>query len=294
MKLIFIVSTILFFTQALHINAQQSRGTIIEGLVMRSEVMVKDINYAIYLPPGYDQSKRFYPVVYLLHGYTDNESAWIQFGEVHLTADRAISGRSIPPMIIVMPDAGVSWYINDYMENVKYEDMFFEEFIPYIERSFRIRSDKEFRAVAGLSMGGYGSLIWSLRHPDMFSSCVAFSASIRREETFEKMPEKFYNKIFRDIYGQDKRKKRITNHWKKNSVFTLMNELNPRDIQQVRMMLHCGDDDNLSIENGYLHNLMRNRNIEHEYRIMDGKHSWEYWRKYIYEGLVFIGEGFNR
>ncbi len=58
-------------------------------------------------------SSRRYPVVYLLHGYTDDESGWIQFGEINLAADRAIAEREIPPMIIVMPDGGVTFYIND-------------------------------------------------------------------------------------------------------------------------------------------------------------------------------------
>ncbi len=75
------------------------RGILLESLSMESGIL---------------QKKVLYPVVYLLHGYSDDETAWIQFGEVHLAADRAIAGREIPPMIIVMPDAGVSWYINDH------------------------------------------------------------------------------------------------------------------------------------------------------------------------------------
>ena len=276
------------------LKGQHCAGQILEGLSMNSEIMKKKIEYAVYLPPSYEYSNRFFPVVYLLHGYTDDESAWIQFGEVQLTADEAIKNRKIPPMIIIMPDAGVSWYINNFNGKSPYEDMFFEEFIPYVETRFRIRRNKEFRAVSGLSMGGYGSLIWALHYPDMFSSCVAYSAAVRRSETYEKMPDKFYDKIFREIYGQTKRESRITNHWKENSVFTLMRNMPVEEIQKVNIMLHCGDDDNLSVENGHLHNLMQKRNIKHEYRISDGRHSWGYWREHILEGLVFIGDGFNR
>ncbi|MCR4396427.1 MAG: esterase family protein, partial [Candidatus Saccharicenans sp.] len=108
-------------------------GQVLEGLTVQSKILGKEVRYTIYLPPDYQTSSRRYPVVYLLHGYTDNDTGWLQFGEVNLTADRAIAERQIPPMIIVMPDGGVSWYINDYQNKVRYEDFFFQEFIPYID-----------------------------------------------------------------------------------------------------------------------------------------------------------------
>ena len=89
-------------------------------------------------------------------------------GQMKTIADRAIANEEAVPMIIVMPDAWDTWYINQYDGKVPYEDMFFEELIPYMEKTYRIRSDKESRAIAGLSMGGYGSFLYSLHHPDMF------------------------------------------------------------------------------------------------------------------------------
>ena len=81
-------------------------------------------------------------------------------------------------MIIVMLDAGVSWYINDYQNKVRYEDMFIQELIPYIDKTYRTRPKKEFRGVAGLSMGGWSALVYSMRHPDMFAACAAFSSAV--------------------------------------------------------------------------------------------------------------------
>lgn len=104
---------------------------------MKSGILGRDVNYAVYLPPDYETSGRRYPVVYLLHGYTDDESGWIQFGKVNLAADRAIAAREIPPMIIVMPDGGATFYINDCQDKVRYEDMFIQELIPHIDKTYR-------------------------------------------------------------------------------------------------------------------------------------------------------------
>ena len=133
---------------------------VAEGLRIRSKILGKDVAFAVYLPPDYDLSKRRYPVVYLLHGYTDDESGWIQFGEVNLAADRAIAAREIPPMIIVMPDGGVAGYSNDAEGKVRYEEMIVREFIPHVDATYRTRPDRQFRGVAGLSMGGWGTLVY--------------------------------------------------------------------------------------------------------------------------------------
>ena len=148
--------------------AGYSQSTVFESLSFESNKLGRKVSYSIYLPSDYSTSKRNYPVLYLLHGYTDNETNWIQMGQMKTIADRAIANEEAVPMIIVMPDAWDTWYINQYDGKAPYEDMFFEELIPYMEKTYRIRSNKESRAIAGLSMGGYGSFLYSLHHPDMF------------------------------------------------------------------------------------------------------------------------------
>jgi len=269
------------------------RGVVMEEQQMQSDLMDEQVSYAVYLPPGYREGTQRYPVVYLLHGYSDDETAWIQFGEVQRTADRAIARREIPPMIIVMPDAGVTWYINDYRGETLYEDMIFREFIPTIDNQYRTRPKKEFRAVAGLSMGGYGSLIWSLHHPDMFASCAAYSAGIFIDDEILRMEEKRYQRWFAKIYGPSQNN-RLTDHWKKNSVLYLAETLPVDEIEKVRFYIDCGDDDFLYVGNSLLHMEMRKRGIDHEYRVREGAHNWTYWRTHILHGLRFIGEGFHR
>ena len=163
--------------------AGYSQSTVFESLSFESNKLGRKVSYSIYLPSDYSTSKRNYPVLYLLHGYTDNETNWIQMGQMKTIADRAIANEEAVPMIIVMPDAWDTWYINQYDGKVPYEDMFFEELIPYMEKTYRIRSDKESRAIAGLSMGGYGSLYYGLSHPDMFCYIYACSPATYVEGT---------------------------------------------------------------------------------------------------------------
>lgn len=271
------------------------QGRVVEGLQMESALLGEEVDYAIYLPPGYDDSDRYYPVVYLLHGYTDEEWAWIQFGEVQLAADRAIAGRKIPPMIIVMPDGGVTWYINDHNNEHPFEDMFVEEFIPFIEKTYRIRSEKEFRGISGLSMGGYGALMYSMRYYRLFAACAAFSAGVMTDEEIRNMPQQQYDRMFGPLFGTGlPGDARLTDHYQEHSPLHLAETMPADSLQQVRFYLDCGDDDFLYRGNSALHVALRNREIPHEYRVRDGSHNWGYWRTGIGDALEFIGRSFHR
>jgi enterochelin esterase-like enzyme len=120
------------FTQQTY--SQVPRGVVKKGLTIESKILRKPVRYTIYLPFDYQTSTRYYPVIYMLHGGEENDTEWIEHGEANLTADKAIHSRSIPPVILVMPDAGMSRYINNYDNSVRYEDFFFNEFIPAIFR----------------------------------------------------------------------------------------------------------------------------------------------------------------
>ncbi len=270
-------------------------GQVLEGVSMKSAILGRAVNYAVYLPPDYGTSTRRYPVVYLLHGYTDNESGWIQFGEVNLAADRAIAAREIPPMIIVMPDGGVTFYINDYANKVRYEDMFVQELIPFIDATYRTRPDKEFRGISGLSMGGWGSLTLALRHTDVFAACAAFSAAVWTDEDFAAFEQPMYDRMFGALFGPKLAgKDRLTAYYKGYSPIDLAKTVPVETLKKVRIYLDCGDDDFLFRGNAALHVTLRDRKVPDEFRSRDGSHSWIYWRTGIVAGLKFIGESFNR
>jgi enterochelin esterase-like enzyme len=280
---------------ALSRSEEASAGKVLEGLKLKSAILGHDVAYAVYLPPDYATSTRRYPVVYLLHGYTDNESGWIQFGEVNLAADRAIAEREIPPMIIVMPDGGVSWYINDLAGKVRYEDMFVQELIPHIDAVYRTRADREFRGIAGLSMGGWGTLVHSFRHPELFAACAAFSAAVWPDEEILGMKQDTWDKVVGPVLGVGLvGKERLTPGFRKVSPLDLAKSLPEDSLKKVSYYIDCGDDDFLIRGNCALHLLLTDRKIPHEFRVRDGGHTWSYWRTGIVDGLKFIGQSFHR
>jgi enterochelin esterase-like enzyme len=272
----------------------QPYSIVNENLTMPSEILSYDVNYAVYLPEGYNTSARSYPVVYLLHGFSDDHTGWIQFGEMKRIADEAIRSGKIAPMIIVMPDAKKTWYINDYKGNEPYEDMFFKEFIPFIDKTYPTRSKKEFRGIAGLSMGGYGSLLYSLKHPDVFAGCAAFSAGIFTDDEMINLPVTNYNRLFGELFKPADDPKRVNQHWHDNSVLFLIENNQKEDIEKVRYYVDCGDDDFLFEGNSTLHITLKKKEINHQYRVRDGTHNWEYWRTGLADGLEFISQNFHR
>lgn len=268
---------------------------LLESVTMNSSLLNRGVRYSIYLPPDYYASNRRYPVVYLLHGYTDDETGWTQFGEADRIIDERIKAGTLPPMIVVMPDGGVTWYMNDYQNKVRYEDMFVTELIPHIDSAYRTRAKRDYRAVSGLSMGGYGSLLLAMHHPDLFGSCAALSAAVFTEETMKNTPDERYNNIFAQLFsGPVKGEERITAHFKRNSPLNLAASAPEGDLKRVRWYLDCGDDDFLSAANAQLHMTMLSRNIPHEYRVRDGAHTWPYWRTGLPDALQFIGTAFHR
>lgn len=294
MKKIIILPVILFLTFAINIFSQNSVGIVKEGLTIQSKILNKEVRYTIYLPSDYETSSRSYPVLYLLHGYTDNDIAWIQFGEANSIADKAIADGDIAPMIIAMPDGGVSWYVNNFNDSVRYEDFFFKEFIPYIESHYRILAEKRFRAISGLSMGGYGSLVYALKHPDMFSSCVALSSAIYTDQEIIDMKGEWWKNVLGVVFNSELNgKDRISKQWEDNDPFYLVKNEDINKIKSVRFYLDCGDNDFLYKGNSAFHVLLRDLNIPHVYLMREGTHTWTYWRSGLLGGLKFISASFH-
>jgi len=271
------------------------KGKVIESLTFNSKIVSYPVKYSVYLPSDYQTSQRNCPVLYLLHGYSDDETGWIQFGEVNEIADKGITEGAFPACIIIIPDGKVSWYCNSADGKDRWEDMFVKELIPFVEKEYRIRAKKEFRAIAGLSMGGYGALGLSMRNPDLFSTCVALSSGTFSDEEITTQPDKQYDMFFKNIFGNNlKGEARITEAWKSNSPLHLVETVSVEKLKGIRFYIDCGDDDFLYTGNSQLHIAMRKLNIPHEYRVRNGSHEWSYWRTGIYDGLKFIGEKFNR
>lgn len=271
------------------------KGKVIEERTVKSSVLNRAVKYTVYLPADYESSERTYPVVYLLHGYTDDNTGWLQFGEINRLADAAIADGTIPPMIIVMPNADSSWYINSYDGKENYEDFFIKEFMPTIEKAYRIKAERNYRGIAGLSMGGYGTLMLSLKHPDLFSAAAPLSAAVFDDTTLTTMPDKSYETTFGQLFGRGlKGKARLSEAWYNNSVLKIVETKPAADIKKVRYWIDCGDDDFLTKGNCLLHIALVDKGVPHEFRMRDGAHTWTYWRTGIIPALAFIGDGFHQ
>jgi len=266
-----------------------------EGLLVPSQIMKKPMRYSIYLPAGYETARRTYPVLYLLHGYTDDDTAWIHFGELAQILDDAISRREATPMIVVMPDGGTSWYVNNFDGSVKWEDYFIKELIPYVESRFRVHPSRYSRAIAGLSMGGYGSLVQSLHHPDLFGSCAALSAAVYTDAAIQAFSDDDWRKVRSVVWGPDlKGTARLTPHLGANNPIQLMAAGDLEKLKSTRWYLDCGDDDFLLPGNLALHQAMAERGIAHALRVRGGAHVWTYWRTGLPGVLNFVTAGFRQ
>lgn len=288
------ISRLTFILLFLVTNCTFAQSVLKESLGIKSSVLGKEIRYSVLLPADYDRSNRKYPVLYLLHGYSDDETGWTQFGEVKDIADRESASGNMTAMIIVMPDADVSWYINSADGKVRFEDFFVKEFIPYIDQNYRTRTDRQFRAVAGLSMGGYGTCIMSMKHPDLFSAAAPLSAAIWTDDETRKMDAGIWS-ILEPAFGKNPPgDARLTEHYKRNSILELINSGNTEELKKVSYYFDCGDDDFLIQGNMAAHAAMINKGIPHEFRVRDGAHNWTYWRTALPDVFRFVTSAFHR
>jgi enterochelin esterase-like enzyme len=283
-KDILLVAALILFPAVLF-----AQSKVYDNLSMTSKILKMERKYAVYLPPDYETSDRSYPVLYLLHGSGDDQTGWIQFGEVQHIEDKAIADGLATPMIIIMPDAntGRRGYFNDPKGDWNYEDFFFKEFMPYVEKKFRIKSEKRFRAVAGLSMGGGGSFIYALHHPELFSSACPLSAATGPLTIDDAKKQLSRN-------NPNVTDSAAANYYNRQSVLALVNNMPDSLKKAVRWYIDDGDDDFLYEGNCLVHIAMRKREIPHEFRIRDGGHTWTYWRASLPNVLEFVSDAFHQ
>lgn len=277
---VFILTSAMAFAQG---------GKVFETRTIKSDILKMDRKYSIYLPPGYEETDLSYPVLYLLHGAGDDHTGWVQFGQVKYITDKAIAEGKAGPMIIVMPDAdtGRRGYFNDIKGDFNYEDFFFEELIPYIEKNYRVRSERRYRAVAGLSMGGGGTIFYALHRPDLFAAAAPLSAATGSWD-MNQLRERLGNQP-----GVTEAK--MQEYFKRHSIEGVLQSADEdrlKQIKSVRWYISCGDDDFLYEGNARMHITFRKNNIPHEYRVKDGVHTWTYWRMELPVVLEFVAKSF--
>ncbi len=268
---------------------------LLEDQVLQSTLLNRPIEYAVLLPEGYNDSQDSYPVVYLLHGYGDNETAWFKNGGIQFYSDKQTAETG--PMIFVMPQAFNSYYIDKYTGTFPYMDMFVEELVPEIDSRFRTKKDKSQRAVMGYSMGGYGALILPAMHPEVFSVSIPLSMSFRTDQQYLAESQSSFDNQWAPNFGPAKGisgAARLSDYFKQRSPFYFFNQADLTAYDNLHILIDCGDDEeSLIFTSNSLHSLMQRNGIDHEYRVRSGGHSFDYWKKSYPEALRFISNAFQ-
>lgn len=259
---------------------------IAESSITKNQFTSKTLNQTIklevYLPEGYQSSHTSYPVIYMLHGAGGDESNWRIKGGIHYTADALIERKQLRPSIIVMPTEGPhSWWVNGNAQAA--ENAFVNDLIPFIEREYRALSDRNSRAVAGLSMGGYGALNLSLTHPDLFCAAGIISPAIYDPLPPLSSASRTAAQFMKDGHFDEKT-------WE-NLLYPSKIESYKAAQKTVPMYIVSGDHDVFNIVTAAaklfwtLHNIQAN---DVEYRVINGNHDWLTFRQASVPALRYI------
>lgn len=287
-----IALSIIFIT-----NCFSSQGVVDSSKVIKSKILGKDVHYTVYLPPDYDTSNRTYPIFYFLHGGGDgiHSDPYTQ-GNLQFYLDNLISTGKITPMIVVTPDAtrngtfdNNTYYMNDADGKYLYEDMFIKEFIPEIEKTYRINNLPKFRAIGGLSMGGFGSLYYSLKYPELFKATAALSGAFRTKEQIISMDMSGYNRRYGKAYGLNlEGENRVNNKFYDN--YDILNTTSNKLETKGNFYIDCGSRDDFLIGNTLLSLNLKKNNINYIFISRNGGHDWSYWTSGFDDMLIFISQ----
>lgn len=270
-------------------NGSAADSSRIKYITIHSDILKADREYTVYLPAGYySDTTRRYPVLYLLHGMLDDNRCWVVRAKLKQVADELISNGKAAPMVIVTPLAGgeanKDWngYFN--MPGWNYEDFFFQEFMPMIEKTYRILADRQHRAVAGLSMGGGAAASYAQRYPEVFSSCYAMSALMDKA----KLPGQQAGPKSKVGLFTASVEKFCTSRFVQRADAPTLEKL-----RTVRWYVDCGDRDFLVSTNRAFVAAMKQADVPLTVQYRPGQHSWKYWHSGLYICLPFVSEGWK-
>jgi S-formylglutathione hydrolase FrmB len=259
---------------------------------VQSRILARKVAYCVLLPPSYDADKaRRYSILYFLHGLGENEQVLPDSGAWNLIQDLWDEKR-IGEFIIATPDAGRSFYINSRDGRVRYEDFFIREFLPFVESHYRIRADRTRRGISGVSMGGYGSLRFGFRYPQLFGSVSAHSAALIAKLPHAQLEGPFSQRLAFALGGAFGTPFDPA-FWDGNSPFTLVRN-GPRPTG-VTIYFDCGTEDRYGFNVGAqaFHDLLISRGIPHEFHLYPGEHDEAYVAQHLPASLAFHSAAFG-
>jgi enterochelin esterase-like enzyme len=250
--------------------------------VVQSWHLGQDLPFLVYLPDGYATSGLYYPVLYLLHGFGDDERAWLERGSIRDKMDRLIATRAIPPALIVMPGCAHCWWADGGKDLA--ESAFWGELVPAVASRYRTLESREGRVVAGLSAGGYGAVRFALKFPDRIAAAAAFSPAIYSETP----PAASAARIRSPFIGADGKFNQRA--WLEQNYPRLIDRYFEQG-KRVPFYLVSGDHDKLGIafETALLFKRLFDEQPEKaELRVVDGDHSWAVWASTVDDAITYL------
>ena len=281
------IFVLLSFAQLCFAQAAQPKVPLpsnVEERRLSSKLMGREMPYRVILPIKYADTKDArYPVIYLLHGVTGHYNNWTELTKL-------VNYASALSSIVVTPEGENGWYTDHSSKpNEKWESYIVNELIPEIDKNFRTTGSREKRAIAGLSMGGYGSLKFGLKYPGKFILVGSFSGALGAASYSEKAIPGAIGRTIDGIFGpigSDTRKS--------NDIFEIVRNLTPEKTKSLPFIyLDCGTEDFLFQNNREFVSLLIEKKIPHEYRQLPGAHNWQYWDKQVQEFLRLADRTFG-
>jgi S-formylglutathione hydrolase FrmB len=248
---------------------------------MSSTILAHPVGYCALLPPSYDaQTTKKFPVLYFLHGLGGDQTFLVSSGGWSMIED-AWEQKRFGEFVIITPQADTSFYINSKSGKVRYEDFFIREFIPKLEKTFRIANTRSGRAIGGISMGGYGSLRFAFKYPQMFAAVSAQMPAL-----MEQLPHGSQNAGFTAFFGSAFGSPLDEPFWKANTPFVFARTAN---LNGLKIYADCGDRDNYGFDAGTraLDKLLTDRHVPHTMHIYPGQHDWQFVAEHLMESLQF-------
>jgi S-formylglutathione hydrolase FrmB len=280
------------------IPACASAQSRIDCSALNSRVLKRPVHYCVYLPSGYDAAPQNnpapkYPVLYFLHGLGDNEQTLFNSGGWTLFDDLRAK-KKMGDFLIVSPEGRRSFYINSADGSERYSDFFLQEFIPYIEHKYRIRSGSAARVISGISMGGYGALHFAFAHPELFSAVSAQSAALIAESPRELNAASRAGIPILGVLGPVFGSPIDAQHWNANNPLVLA-KTHAAALRKLAIYFNCGQQDNYGFEKGAaeLNEELNAEHVKHEYHPYPGDHGLQYFMSHFAEVMEFHSKAFG-
>ena len=249
--------------------------------VFHSELLNRDYRYQVYLPQGYAQQTRSYPVLYLLHGAGGDENEWLDSIGVRQTLDRMIEQGQIQPMVVVMPGHPQAWWVDGARE--KGESALLQELMPQAEGRLRILANGRTRLLAGLSAGGYGALNLALKYTQRFAAVALFSPAI-----YDPLPPQHSSAMTQQPFQTAGRFD--PQRWRSLG-YTAHIDAYKRSGVKLPLYIMSGDRDTygIALQSALLYEKLRlYQPGAMALRIVDGDHEGAVWHQALPEALLFL------